>query len=186
MSSTKCTQLKPVFQHPQESITLGESRRLISTHVAARHECLQRLDGAAKPHGFVLQSVHELQKLNRELYVAKSPRAELDLNVDFCRRNIVRHPFAHALHLVNEALPSGRAPHFGRNLVDVLLAQLTISGNRTCFQECLKFPILGPAVVVGKVRFQRANECTGLSLRAKVGIYLPQAGLASGLLDSPG
>ncbi len=75
-------ELQAVLEQPQEPVVPRELRGLGAADVALVGECDERGKCRDLPHLVVVLPVHELQQLDRELDVAQSAGAELQLDVD--------------------------------------------------------------------------------------------------------
>ena len=68
-------------------------------------------------------AVHQLQELHRELDVAQSAGAELELPVELGGGDVLDDPAAHLLHVGDEVLALGGLPDQRRDRLHVLLAE---------------------------------------------------------------
>src|SRR5918993_1783666 len=177
MRAPQALELEAVLEHAQDAVIARELGGLLATDVPALGEGRESRKGAALPDGGVGRAVHELQELHRELDVAQSTRAELDLHVDLPGGDVLRDTLAHALHGLHEPFATRARPDLGRDTGRVPRAQLGVARERTGLQERLELPALRPPVVVLEVRLECAHECAVLALWAEIRVDLPQWGL---------
>ena len=109
--------------------------------------------------------MHELQQLHGELDVAQPAGTELELPGPYIGRHQLLDAPAHRLHLGHEVLALARRPHHRHQRGDVLLAELGIACRGPRLHQRLELPGLGPALVVGDMRVQRAHQLAVLALR---------------------
>ncbi len=87
------------------------------------------------------------------------------------------HPPPHRLDVADEAVALGDLPHHRRDEVDEVLPQLEVAGHRTCLEQRLELPGLGPPLVVRAMAGQGAHQGAGLALGAQVGVDRPDRAL---------
>ena len=104
VGALEALQLQTVLEQPQELIRSGEVGGIVATDVAAGTERGQRVDGGGDVQRGIGAAVDELKKLHRELDVAQTSGAQLDLPLPHVRRNQFLDPTAHRLHLGDEIL----------------------------------------------------------------------------------
>ena len=177
-------QLHAVLQQTQEPVVAGEIGRLDAADVAVVGQSVQGADRRTLAHLGVRLPVHELQQLDRELDVAQAAGTELQLDVDLVRGDVGRHPLAHPLHGVDEALPRGARPDERGHPSHVLVAESAVAGQRTRLQQSLELPALRPALVVRDVGVQAAHERAVLALGPQVRVDLPERWLEGELGDA--
>ena len=174
-------QLDPVLEGAQEAVRRTEGRAVLASHVPPRRERLQRDERRRAAQHHVAAAVHELQELHRELHVAQSTAAELELAIRLARGDVILDALPHALHVGDEVRAIGRGPHEGQDGVDIGLAQRSVAGRRPGLEQGLELPGLGPALVVAHMRGEGAHERSLLALRPQRGVHLPQGSLGGRL-----
>ena len=181
-------QLQPVLEQPQELVGGGQVGRVVAADVAARAQRRQRVDRRGHVQRLVVAAVHQLQQLDGELDVAQPAGAELELAGPHPGGHQFLDAPAHRLHLGHEVLALARRPHHRHQRLDVLLAEFDVSGRGPRLHQRLELPRLGPPLVVGDVRVQRAHQLAVLALRPQRGIHLEErvAGEPHHLAGHPG
>jgi hypothetical protein len=124
--------------------------------------------------------VHQLQQLDRELDVTQPARAELELPPGLPRGQRLLHPAAHGLHVLDEVVPAGGLPDQRPEGIRVRLAERHVARRRPGLEQCLELPGLGPALVVGPVAGQRADQRAGPAFRPQVRVDREDAALRGG------
>ena len=157
-------QLQPVFEQPQELVGRGQVRGVVAADVAALAERGQRVDRRRHVQRFVVAAVHQLQQLHGELDVAQPAGAELDLAGPHPGGHQFLDAAAHRLHLGHEVLALARRPHHRHQRLDVLRAEFGVAGRGPRLHQRLELPGLGPPLVVGDVRLERAHQLAVLAL----------------------
>ena len=171
-------QLDPVLEGAEERVGLVELLAVLAADVATLAEAGQRAQRRALAQRRVGPAVHELQELHGELDVAQPARAELDLPLGLVGRDVVDDPTAHRLHVGDEAVATGGAPHHRRDHLDVAPAQLEVAGHRPRLEQRLELPGLGPLLVVAPVAGERPHERALAALGPQVGVDRPDRALA--------
>ena len=111
MGTTQLVQLDPVLEGAQEGVGLVQLLAVLAADVAAGGQPGERAQGGALAQRRVGAAVDELEQLDGELDVAQPARPELELTVDLARRDVLDDPTPHRLHVPDEAVPLGSAPH---------------------------------------------------------------------------
>ena len=151
--------------------------------VPAAGQLGQRAEGGRRAHGLVGAAVHHLQQLDRELHVAEPTGPQLELASGLAGGDVLDHPSPHRLDVLDEAGSLRRLPDQRPDRGGVLLAERAVAGDRTCLEQRLELPGLGPATVVAGVAGDRAHERPGLALGPERGVHRPDRALA-GLLGA--
>ena len=138
---------------------------ILSTHVATGGKGGYRRHSVCHSNTFVGSAVNQLQKLHGELDVTKAAWAKFDLTVHLVGWDVFHHPLTHLLRSLNKALSPGGGPNHRPNSCQILRGQISITGSESGFQQCLKLPILGPALVIGNVRFDSSYQGPGFTFR---------------------
>lgn len=133
----------------------------------------------------VAAAVHELEELDGELDVPQTAGAELQLAVDLGGGDVVDDPAAHLLHVGDEVVALGGLPDERGDGLDVLGAELGVARDGAGLQERLELPGLRPALVVGEVGGEGADEGAVAALGAQVGVDRPDGALDRGLRADP-
>ena len=163
-------QLQPMLEQPQKLVRGGEVGGIVATDVAAGTERGQRVDGGGDVQRGIGAAVDELKKLHRELDVAQTSGAQLDLPLPHVRRNQFLDPTAHRLHLGDEILTLTGVPDHRHQGVGIGPAEFGVAHRGPGLEQGLEFPRLGPPLVVGDVRVQGADQRTRFALRTKGGV----------------
>ncbi len=146
---------------------------------------MEGVEGGAGVQGGVAAAVDELEELDGELDVAQAAGAELEFAVDLRGGDVVDDAAAHLLDVGDEVLAFGRLPDQGRYGVDVVGAEGFVAGDGAGLQERLELPGLGPALVVGQVGGEGADEGAVAALGAEVGVDGPDGAFDGGLGADP-
>ena len=89
------------------------------------------------------------------------------------------HPSPHRLDVADEAVALGDLPHHRLDQRrGTRCPSAEVAGDRPGLEQGLELPGLGPALVVGAVARQGADQRTGLALRTQVGVDRPDRALA--------
>ena len=130
-------------------------------------------------------AVDELEQLDRELDVPEPARAELELTLGVVGGDVVDHPAAHRLGVLDEPVPLDRAPHHRLDHGDVLPAELEIAGDSARLEQSLELPGAGPPLVVALVAGEGAGQRAGLALGPQRRVDRPDGPLAGLLRADP-
>ena len=164
-------QLQSVLEQPEELIGGSEVGRVLTPDIAALAQCGQRVHRRGHVQRLVAATVHQLQQLHGELHVAQSAGAELDLaGADTGGHQLLYSP-AHRLHFDHEVITFAGDPDHRHQRGQVALAEFRVTNCRPGFQQRLELPGLGPALVVGGVRFDCPDQLTAATLRPQPGIH---------------
>ena len=193
-SGRVCVRLQPaelqqVLGAAQEPVGGAEFLRVGPADVAAGGQRGQRGQRRGRAQRLVGAAVHELQQLDGELDVAQPARAELELAPGLPGGQRLLHPAPHGLHVLDEVLAAGRLPDQRAEGVRVRLAERHVAGHRPGLEQRLELPGLGPALVVGPVAGQRADQRAGPAFRAQVRVDREDAAFRGGPrahADQPG
>ena len=167
MGPAQLVQLQPVLEGAQEAVRLVQPGAVLAPDVPPAGQPGQRAEGGDPAERLVVAAVHHLQQLDGELHVPQPARAELDLPAGLGRGDVLQDPAAHGLHVGDEVLPLARGPHHRRDLRDVPLPHLEVTGDGTGLQQRLELPRARPALVVGHVAGQGPHQRPRLALRAQ-------------------
>ena len=167
-------ELQPVLEQAQELVGGQELGAVLAGDVPAGTQGGQSVDGAGDAQVLVGAPVDHLQQLHRELHVAQSPAPEFELALAQGLRDVLLHPAAHGLDVVDEVLALGGRPHHRVDGGVVLLGQREVAGHGAGLEQRLELPRLGPTPVVGRVRLQRAHELARLALRPQRRVHLEE------------
>ncbi|BAU82757.1 glutamate-ammonia-ligase adenylyltransferase domain protein [Streptomyces laurentii] len=178
-------ELDAVLHGTQEAVRLVELGGVGAAHIAAGGEGGERVEGGGAVQGGVAAAVHQLEELDGELDVAQTARAELEFAFDLAGRDVVDDPAAHLLDVGDEVLALGGLPDHRGDGVEVRGAELRVAGHRAGLQEGLELPGLGPALVVGEVGGEGADQRAVAALGAEVGVDRPDDALDRGLRADP-
>ena len=168
-------ELQAVLDGPQEPVGRGEALGIGVGHVPARCQGGQRAQGARGPQSLVLAAVHQLEQLDGELDVAYAAPSQLYLPL--CEPVAGHRLFGPGLHGPQRAQVVGTerpAPYPLGRLQGESRPELVVACGRPGFQEGLELPRLGPAVPVGLIRGQAADEHAGTALGAQVQVCAPR------------
>ena len=168
MGTGQLVELEQVLDLPEEPVGVGQVAGVVPGHVTARRQRRQRRQGRRAAQRLIGAAVHELQELDGELDVPQAAGAQLDLPARLRRGQRLFHPAPHGLHVFNEPLPLGRPPDHRGQRVDVLPAELHVPGGGAGLQQRLELPGLGPALVIGDVAGQGADQRAVAPLRPQV------------------
>ncbi len=151
-------QLEQVFGAAQEPVGGGQFLRVGAADVAASGQRRQRRQRRGLAQRLVGAAVHELQELDSELDVAQSAGTELQLAPGLPGGQRLLHPAAHGLGVLDEVLATRRLPDQRGERVRVGLAEGHVTRHRAGLEQRLELPGLGPALVVGPVAGQGADQ----------------------------
>ena len=151
-------QLQAVLEQSQELIGRSEIRGVVASDVPARAQRRERVDGRRHVQRLVVAAVDQLQQLDRELDVAQSARAELELAGPDPGGHEFLDASAHRLDLGDEVLAFAGRPHHRHQRRHVLRAEFCVAHRRAGLQQRLELPRLGPPLVVRHMGFQRADQ----------------------------
>lgn len=178
-------ELDAVLHGPQEAVRVVQLGGVGAADVAAGGEGVQGVEGGAGVQGGVAAAVHELEQLDGELDVAQAAGAEFELAVDLGGGDVVDDAAAHLLDVGDEVLAFGGLPDQRAYGGDVLGAQGLVAGHGAGLEEGLELPGLGPALVVGQVGGEGADEGAVAAFGAEVGVDGPDGALDGGLRADP-
>ena len=182
-------ELQQVLGAAQEPVGGAEFLRVGPADVAAGGQRGQRGQRRGRAQGLVGAAVHELQQLDGELDVAQPAGTELELAPGLPGGQRLLHPAPHGLHVLDEMLAAGRLPDQRAEGIRVRLAERHVAGHRPGLEQRLELPGLGPALVVGQVAGQRADQRAGPAFRAQVRVDREDAAFRGGPrahADQPG
>src|SRR4051795_13498334 len=151
VGAAQLVQLQSVLDRPQEPVRRRELGSVLATDIATRRERLERDERRRASQRVVTTTVHELQQLHRELYVAQPTRTELHLALDLDGRQVVEHAAAHRLHVGDEPLALRRRPDERPKGGDVLATEIGVTGDGPGLEQRLELPRLRPPLVVALV-----------------------------------
>ncbi len=174
-------ELDAVLHGAQEAVGVVELDGVGPADIAAGGEGLQGVQGGAAAQGHVGAAVHQLEQLDGELDVPEAAGAELQLAFDLGDGDVLDDAAAHLLHVGNEVVALGGLPDEGFEGGDVRLAELDVAGHRLGLEQGLELPGLGPALVVGEVAGEGADQGAVPALGAEVGVDGPDGTLDGGL-----
>ena len=174
MGAAEPVELDAVLERAQEPVCRGERLRVLPPDVAALGQGGQRGEGGAGAQRAVGAPVDELEELDAELDVAQAPGSELELPVGLAGRDVVLDAAPHRLDVLDEVVAGGGTPHERGHGVDVGPTQRAVPRDRTRLEQGLELPGLGPALVVGDVRVEGADQRAVLALGPQRGVDLPE------------
>ena len=166
-----------MLERAQEGVRRGEGLAVLAPDVATPGQRVERAEGRGTAELPVGPSVHQLQELDGELDVTQPAGAELELAVGLAGGDVVDHAPAHRLHVADEAVALRDLPHHRLDELEERLPELEVAGDRTGLEQRLELPRLGPALVVGTVAREGADQRAGLALGAQVGVDRPDRAL---------
>ncbi len=100
-------------------------------------------------------------------------------------RDVLDHPAAHRLGVLDEPVPLDRAPHHRLDHRDVLPAELEVAGDGARLEQRLELPGARPALVVALVAGEGAGQRAGLALGPQCRVDRPDGALAGLLRADP-
>ena len=166
-----------MLQRAQERVGVVQRAPVVPSDVAPLGEPGESTERGRRTDHLVGAAVHHLQQLYGELHVAQPARAELELALGVVDRDVVEHPAAHRLDLLDEALALCRRPDHRLDDLVVLPAELHVACDRAGLEQGLELPGLRPALVVAAVAGDRAHQRSRLALRSQVGVDGPDRAL---------
>ena len=173
-------QLEQVLGAAQEPVGGAELVGVGPADVAAGGQRGQRGQRGGRAQRLVRAAVHQLQQLDGELDVTQPARAQLELAPGLPGRQRLLHPAPHGLHILDEVLAAGRLPDQRAEGVRVGLAERHVASHRPGLEQRLELPGLGPALVVGQMTGQRADQRPGPALGPQVRVDREDAAFRGG------
>ncbi len=178
-------ELDAVFQRPQEAVGGVQGGGVLASDVAAGRQCGERVEGAGAAQGGIAAAVDQLEKLDGEFDVAQAARAEFELAFDAVGGDVLDHPQAHLAHIGDEVLALGGLPDHRLHRIDIRLAEVQIAGHRAGLEQGLELPGLGPALVVGEMAGEGADQRAVAALGAQIGVHRPDGALDGDVRAQP-
>ena len=185
MRAAQLVELQQVLGLAQEPVRLPEVLGVGAADIALVGEGGQGGERGGDAQPLVGPAVHELQQLDGELDVAQAAGAELELAARHVLGERVDDPAAHRLHVLDEVLPLRDPPHQRRDRVRVPLAEEQVARCGARLEQGLELPGLRPAVVVGQVAGQGADQRPLTALWPQVRVDGEQRAFRRGPLAGP-
>ena len=178
MRASDALQLEPVFEQPHEFVCADQILPVLAADVACLDEGAERVDGGGDPQCLVGPAVHHLEQLDGEFDVTESAAPEFEFAVAEVLRDIVDHPAAHRLDIVDEALPPAGVPHHRVQRIEIGVPESPVAGHGAGLEQRLELPGVGPPFVVRDVGFEGAHKGTVLALRPEGRVNLEEGAAA--------
>ena len=122
MCSAETLQLEAVLQKTKKLVGLNELGAILAPYVPGAHECGERIDRRERAQRFIRATVHQLEQLDCELYIAQTALPQFELAKAHLFRDVLEHAAAHSLYVFNKGLPLRGSPHHGPDLAHIILA----------------------------------------------------------------
>ncbi|CAB4924701.1 unannotated protein [freshwater metagenome] len=166
--------LQAMLDESQEFVGRGQIRGVVAADVPALGQSRQGIGRAQYAQRLVCSAVYQLQELDGKFDVAQTAASEFDLPLSKLGRHHLLDSSPHRTDLGHEVLALTGQPHHRVDGIDVVVAEGDIAGHRPSLEQGLELPGLGPALVVGHVRVERANQLAALTFGAKRSVDLEE------------